>query len=126
MNVRLTASLFASLVFAASAATVAQQTDETLPAPGLIGNSSGSGSSPAVAQSRADLRTHTLYRPLKLPNAPMPVLLWGNGGCSDKGLDHRYFLREIASHGYLIVSLGWNPAMPTPATSCMARSTWTG
>jgi len=85
----------------------AQPTSGTIQPPGFIGVVNGSGQWPAVAQSRADLRTHTLYRPLDLPDKPMPVLLWGNGGCSDNGLSHSYFLREVASHGYLIVSLGY-------------------
>lgn len=34
----------------------------------------------------------------------MPVLLWGNGACVDNGLAHAAFLREIASHGYLVIA----------------------
>jgi len=83
------------------------QTEQVIRPPGFTGAVAGKGAWPAIAQSRADLRTHTLYRPETLPEAPMPVLLWGNGGCSDNGLGHSYFLREIASHGYLVVALGY-------------------
>lgn len=45
----------------------------------------------------------------------MPLLLWGNGGCSANGLAHAAFLREIASHGYIVVALGApRTTRPTP------------
>jgi hypothetical protein len=47
----------------------AAENDEA--APGFIGEHGGRGTFPAVAQSRADLRTHTLYRPVKLPAEPL-------------------------------------------------------
>jgi dienelactone hydrolase len=90
-----------------STAIRAQPVNGTLQPPGFVGSVSGNGQWPALAQSRADLRSHTLYRPVDLPATPLPVLLWGNGGCSDNGLGHSYFLREIASHGYLVVALGY-------------------
>lgn len=36
----------------------------------------------------------------------MPVLLWGNGACSADGTSVQGFLKEIASHGYLVISQG--------------------
>lgn len=66
----------------------------------------GSGQWPAIVEVRSDLPTHTIYRPENPPQTPVPLLIWGNGGCSDNGLSHQNFLREIASHGYLVVSLG--------------------
>ena len=75
-----------SLLFAVSTvagAVLAQ--DNAEPAPGFIGEQGGRGDWPAMAQSRADLRTHTLYRPVSLPAEPLPLLIWGNGGCSDNG-----------------------------------------
>lgn len=73
---------------------------------GVIGIPAGSGRWPAVAEVRADLPTHTLYRPASLPDSALPLLVWGNGACRDNGLAHEAFLREIASHGYLVVALG--------------------
>jgi dienelactone hydrolase len=96
------------LLFAVSTvagAVLAQENAE--PAPGFIGEQGGRGAWPAVAQSRADLRTHTLYRPASLPAEPLPLLIWGNGGCSDNGLSHDRFLRDIASHGYIVIALGY-------------------
>lgn len=88
--------------------------DEPPRPPGLFGTPGGGGAWPAVLQARADLRTHTLYRPQTLPEAPLPLLVWGNGGCSNYGLAHEQFLRHIASHGYLVIALGhaWRQAAP--------------
>jgi dienelactone hydrolase len=97
-------SLF--LTVSTVAGTVLAQ-DSAEPAPGFIGEKGGRGGWPAVAQSRADLRTHTLYRPVSLPAEPLPLLIWGNGGCSDNGLTHDRFLRDIASHGYIVIALGY-------------------
>jgi dienelactone hydrolase len=107
------------LLFAVVTTTgVAPAQDVAEPAPGFIGEKGGRGDWPAVAQSRADLRTHTLYRPVSLPAEPLPLLIWGNGGCSDNGLSHDKFLRDIASHGYIVISLGYawrRPARKDPA-----------
>jgi hypothetical protein len=70
------------------------------------GAPSGSGPYPAIAESRAELPRHTVYRPLQLPAASMPLYVWGNGGCSANGLAHAAYLRQIASQGYVIVALG--------------------
>jgi len=37
---------------------------------------------------------------------PMPVLAWGNGGCSSSSRMHANFLAEVASHGFLVIALG--------------------
>jgi hypothetical protein len=109
-----------SLLFAVSivaGAVLAQENAE--PAPGFIGEQGGRGDWPAVAQSRADFRTHTLYRPVSLPAEPLPLLIWGNGGCSDNGLVHDKFLRDIASHGYIVIALGYawrRPPRSDPAS----------
>ncbi|MEJ2111757.1 MAG: hypothetical protein P8Z37_17975, partial [Acidobacteriota bacterium] len=50
---------------------------------------------------------------------PLPLLIWGNGGCSDYGLSHDKFLRDIASHGYVVVALGYawrQPQRKDPAS----------
>lgn len=71
-----------------------------------VGAPSGSGPYPAIAESRAELPRHTVYRPLQLPATALPLYVWGNGGCSGNGLAHAAHLRQIASQGYVIVSLG--------------------
>ncbi len=94
-------------------APAAMAADSALQPPGVIGAPAGSGRWPAVAESRADFTTHTLYRPASLPASKLPLLVWGNGGCSDNGLAHSLFLREIASHGYVVIALGHARAEPS-------------
>lgn len=81
-------------------AAVAAQTNGQIGAPG------GSGPYPAIAETRADASGYTVYRPLLPPQEAMPLVLWGNGGCSGNGLSASHFLREIASHGYLVIANG--------------------
>ena len=71
-----------------------------------IGEPSGSGPFPAIAESRAELPGHTVYRPVDWPRAALPLYVWGNGGCSSNGLAHAAYLRQIASQGYVAVALG--------------------
>jgi hypothetical protein len=71
-----------------------------------VGEAGGSGAWPAAAGTHPDLPLHTIYRPQRWPDAPVPLYVWGNGGCSANGLGHAAYLREIASRGYLVVALG--------------------
>jgi hypothetical protein len=86
---------------------------------GVIGEASGTGPWPAVAELVDTLPTHTIYRPATLPRVALPLFVWGNGACRDNGLAHGAFLRQIASQGYVIVALGrpreerpFNPSPP--------------
>jgi putative CocE/NonD family hydrolase len=92
----------------------------------VLGAPSGTGPFPAVAETRAQLPGHTIFRPEKLPAVPLPLFVWGNGACRDNGLQHASFLRQIASQGYIVVALGHArsearveaaaaPAPPVPA-----------
>ena len=72
----------------------------------LIGEPSGTGPFPATAESRPELPGHTVYRPVSWPTEALPLYVWGNGGCSNNGLAHAAYLRQIASQGYVIVALG--------------------
>ena len=92
----------------------AMAADQPLQPVGIIGAPAGTGTWPAIAESREDLRAHTIYRPEQMPDSPLPVLIWGNGGCSDNGLSHSLFLREVASHGYYIIALGYARNEPVP------------
>ena len=88
--------LFSAVILLAAQASFAQ----------VLGPASGTGPFPAVAERRADLPTHTIYRPAQLPKAALPLFIWGNGACRDNGLAYGAFLRQIASQGYFIVSVG--------------------
>jgi len=72
----------------------------------VIGDPSGTGPSPGIAETHAGLPNHTIYRPQRWPTTPVPVYLWGNGGCSNNGLAHAAYLRQIASSGYFVIALG--------------------
>lgn len=72
----------------------------------VIGEPAGTGGMPAVAEARGDAPGYTVYRPAQWPEARLPLVLWGNGGCRNNGLSASHFLREIASHGYLVIANG--------------------
>ncbi|MEU8331964.1 cellulose binding domain-containing protein [Micromonospora sp. NPDC048839] len=73
------------------------------PADAAVG---GSGPYPADYETSATLANHTIFRPQTLPSERLPILVWGNGGCSANGLSQGNFLREIASHGFLAIANG--------------------
>jgi putative CocE/NonD family hydrolase len=88
----------------------------------LLGEPSGTGPLPATAESRPELAGHTVYRPVRWPSDPMPLFVWGNGACRDNGLAYGAFLRQIASQGYFVVSVGvpreeraFDPDPPAPS-----------
>lgn len=69
----------------------------------------GSGPFPAVMEMVPGLPQHTVYRPadLQAPGLrPLPVVAWGNGACVNVGNRFRWFLSEIASHGFVVVAAG--------------------
>lgn len=71
-----------------------------------LGEPSGTGPWPAVAESRAELPGHTVYHPVRWPAQPMPLYVWGNGACRDNGLAYGAYLRQLASNGYFVVPVG--------------------
>ena len=88
---------------------------------------SGSGTRKAVMATDAGLPAHVLYYPADLAKgAKLPVVAFGNGACINAGNRFRYFLTEIASHGYLVAANGVmanaelevgpqeNPRVPVP------------
>lgn len=54
------------------------------------------------------LPTHTIYEPKAKANAlrKIPVVAWGNGGCSNDNRNYRNFLTTVASHGFFIIAAG--------------------
>jgi dienelactone hydrolase len=92
--------LLAATLLASSSGAAAQEESR------VIGDVAGTGPYPAVAEVRPDAPQYTIYRPRDLPGRPMPVVVWGNGACRDNGLSVSHFLREIASHGYLVIANG--------------------
>jgi len=78
----------------------------------------GSGPYPADYSTSGSLPNHTIYLPVNLPNERLPIVVWGNGGCSGNGTSQVNFLREIASHGFLVIANG-NPNGGGSTTSQM-------
>ena len=70
----------------------------------------GSGPYPAIATEDTGLPGMTIYRPRDLSSfgdkQKLPVLLWGNGACANTTYEHKNFLNELASHGYLVLGVG--------------------
>ena len=76
-----------------------------------------------VIESDSSLTGFTIYRPKDLSVGGLPIVVWGNGGCAALGGMYRGFLSEIASRGYLVISLGkfgpedvrtWRPPAQPP------------
>ena len=80
----------------------------------------GSGRYPAIFEVATNLKTHTVYRPANikaLGKRRMPIVVWANGACLNLGNRFRYFLTEIASHGYLAIAIGPPGSPAVEATS---------
>ena len=73
----------------------------------------GSGPEPAIVYSDPSLPTHTIYRPATLAGR-YPVVLWGNGSCVNSNFGYREFLAEVASHGFIVLSIGPYRDSPAP------------
>jgi hypothetical protein len=79
----------------------------------------GSGPHQVVIEYNCSPRisTGTIYRPADLKaSAKYPILVWGEGGCSQNGLSNQAAMSEIASHGYFVVADG------TPTTEGRGQS----
>ncbi|GAA2914409.1 hypothetical protein Acy02nite_32920 [Actinoplanes cyaneus] len=96
---RLSAGLAAAVVSLAAGLIAVGAT----PADAAVG---GSGPYPADYETSATLPNHTIYRPQTLPSERLPVFVWGNGGCAANGTGQINFLREISSHGFLVIASG--------------------
>lgn len=70
------------------------------------------------------LEAHTVFCPKDLSEfsaeKPLPVLVWGNGACTNSPWEHFKFLNEIASHGYLVIATGYYPESETPYNGPMS------
>lgn len=63
--------------------------------------------SPASYYTSPSLNRHTIYAPVNLEkDKKYPLLIWANGAGIAWGLMFGPFLREIASHGYIIIANG--------------------
>lgn len=78
--------------------------------PFVVIEDGGTGPHKAVATEAWTLPGMTIFRPRDLSpfgnEKKLPVIVWGNGACANTTQEHKNFLSEIASHGYVIVAIG--------------------
>jgi hypothetical protein len=70
---------------------------------------SGTGPFDVVVETNSEdgIRCGTIFRPADLAgDEKFPILVWGEGGCSQNGLSNQAAMAEIASWGYFIVADG--------------------
>ena len=112
-----------SIVVLCSAIMVSAQTENQK---SRIVEDGGTGPYKAVMQEERTLKAHTVFVPQDLQkfNAenPLPVLVWGNGACSNSPWEHYKFLNEIASHGFIVVATGYIPMDDEPYQGPMSTS----
>jgi len=78
----------------------------------------GTGPVKVLMLEDPSLEAHTIFAPQNL--APfgkgnkLPVLVWGNGACTNSPWEHYKFLNEIASYGFLVIASGFIPMEETP------------
>ncbi len=103
----------------------------------VIIENGGTGPFPAIATEDATLPGMTLFLPRDLTpfgrDLKLPVMLWGNGACANTAQEHKNFLNEIASQGYLVLAIGRldqierrpeGPRQPTDAKQLLAALDW--
>ena len=73
-----------------------------------------------VREGDPELPDHTILRPadLNAVDFPMPIVVWGNGGCRDSNEEFHYFLTHFAAYGYFVIADGppQNPYNPGELT----------
>ena len=86
----------------------------------------GTGQYKAVMKEEPTLAAHTVFAPQDLSAfsaaKPLPVLVWGNGACTNSPWEHFKFLNEIASHGYLVLATGYIPMEEVPYRGPMSTT----
>ena len=100
------------LVFAMKAGSLFAQTKSAVLEEG------GTGPYKAVVYEVDGFAEHTIFAPKDLSQFdaknPLPVLVWGNGGCANSPRGHEKFLNDIASYGYIVLATGIMPAEDAP------------
>ena len=110
---------FYSLIFAAAilagcaSGSVAPETIQS-----KIVEEGGTGPYKALMFEAPDFEAHTVFAPQDLSafgkKNLLPVLVWGNGACTNSPWEHYKFLNEIASYGFLVIATGYIPMEEVP------------
>lgn len=78
----------------------------------------GTGLYKAIMFEAPDFEAHTVFAPQDLSEfgrkKQLPVVVWGNGACTNSPWEHYKFLNEIASHGFLVIATGHIPMEEVP------------
>lgn len=105
-------SALAAIYLMAFSLTSMSFTTEDAPGSRIV-EDGGTGPYKAIMKEEASLKAHTIFVPQDLSafnqDKPLPVLVWGNGACSNSPFEHYLFLNEIASYGYIVVATGYMP-----------------
>ena len=95
-------ALFLSCLLAFLPGIAGAQTQQS-----MVVENGGTGAYKAVIVGDATCPDFTIYRPVDLKAAgPLPVILYGNGACMNSSVEARFFLNELASHGYIAIAIG--------------------
>ncbi|MCQ2975529.1 MAG: alpha/beta hydrolase [Bacteroidales bacterium] len=98
----------------------AKETEKSnsIPSDSIIVEQGGTGDFKAVMFEDTTLKAHTIFCPKDLSKFskenPLPILVWGNGACTNSPWEHYKFLNEIASHGFVVVATGFMPRNEEP------------
>ena len=113
MKARLLTILAAAALTACATGPVAPETTKS-----KIVEEGGTGPYKALMFEAPDLEAHTVFAPQDLSafgkKEKLPVLVWGNGACTNSPWEHYKFLNEIASHGFLVIATGYIPMEDGP------------
>ena len=86
----------------------------------------GTGPYKVLMLEDPSLEAHTIFAPQDLSpfgkKNRLPVLVWGNGACTNSPWEHYKFLNEIASHGFLVIATGYIPMEEEPYRGPMSTS----
>lgn len=86
----------------------------------------GQGPYKAIMTEVPGLQAHTVFVPQDLSkfdkDNPLPVLVWGNGACTNSPWEHFKFLNEIASYGFIVLATGYIPMEEEPYRGPMSTT----
>ena len=89
----------------------------------------GLGKFPSIVTEDAAFKGYTIYRPADIQQAitekPLPLVIFGNGGCMNTSVYFERFLSEIASFGYVVVAVGPYHSTIEEAQADEETSEWT-
>ncbi len=89
----------------------------------------GLGKYPAIVTEDAHFKGYTIYRPADMVTAakekPLPLVVFGNGGCMNTSVYFERLLNEIASFGYVVAAVGPYHETQEEAEADEEASEWT-